>query len=369
MKKIIWITSDSFIDVDLPIIPLMSKYFNIDWYIVTSYSSNIDHVKIVTERLRGIDVNCEFIQLSCRARSLKIIAEYYSIISHINRGNYSLCYVNFSGIPYFAVLLKLFIKKVVLIYALHNVTTPKGAVNENLARIYTKLIIKLFSNFHVFSIGQEKLLKSIIKTKNANILCAPLALKNYGSSLLSPCNEKVVFLNFGIIREYKRIDTLIKAANIVYERTKKKFLVIIAGKCDNWKTYNSLIKYPFLFELHINSIPNEDVADLFSKSHYFVLPYQDIAQSGAMTVAFNYYLPVIASSLDGFKEFIINGFNGYLFKPADEYQLAEIMIDLINNHPLQYDMLKNNQTCFVNENYKTDSILLKYVSFFNTLIR
>ena len=44
--------------------------------------------------------------------------------------------------------------------------------------------------------------------------------------------------------------------------------------CD---TDTALKKYPEIFELHIKRIPNEDVANLFAQSHYFVMPYQDIS--------------------------------------------------------------------------------------------
>lgn len=46
------------------------------------------------------------------------------------------------------------------------------------------------------------------------------------------------------------------------------------------------------------------------------MPYQDIAQSGAMTVALFYNIPILASELDTFKEFMTGENDGYFFQWA-----------------------------------------------------
>lgn len=58
-------------------------------------------------------------------------------------------------------------------------------------------------------------------------------------------------------------------------------------------------------------IDDEEIPELFTKSDYLVLPYEDVAQSGPHMIAYNYNLPVIASDIDGFKERVVDGENGF----------------------------------------------------------
>lgn len=190
-------------------------------------------------------------------------------------------------------------------------------------------------------------------------------------SLLSPRkkNDNIIrFLVFGNIVKYKRIDLLLKAANILHERGVKGFEIRIAGNCKEWnEQYAPIIKYPELFDLQIKRIPNEDVANLFADSDYFVMPYQDIAQSGAITVAFRYNLPVICSDIEQFKEFIIDGETGFTFKNKNEFNLADKMEWIIKNHSSIYDTIKYKQQLFVAKNLSIKTIVNKYILYINKL--
>jgi glycosyltransferase involved in cell wall biosynthesis len=176
-----------------------------------------------------------------------------------------------------------------------------------------------------------------------------------------------VFLNFGIIRDYKRVDTLINAAIIAKEKTNIPFKIRIAGRCDNWTHYQRMIKFPEIFELKIGQVPNNEVPELFNTSHYFVLPYQDIAQSGALTVALNYNLPIIASRLPSFEEFIEDGKTGFLIKPASIEDLSEKIIFILHNHDKIYPELRISLKKFVDDNLKKETIAERYVDFFKDI--
>jgi len=365
MKKICWVTADCFVDVDLPIVPELAKQYNIKWNIIIAKNAEIDYFDLVNNKMNDSEVGLQIIHFKNRMRNPLLFFEYYKLIVKLKKQKADLYYIDMPGMPYFLPLVRLFIGKKKAIIAAHNVSTPKGAANHRLADLYMKFTLHFFLNFHVFSKNQNQIL--ISKYSNKNILLAPLALKDFGVSN-KPNTNIITFLNFGIIRDYKRIDVLIEAANIAYEKTKKTFIVKIAGKCDDWTKYERLIKYPFLFDLRIESIPNEDIPDLFASSHYFVLPYQDIAQSGALTVAFNYNLPVIASNLDSFKEFIINNKTGFLFETASVNSLVEIMEEILNKHNTVYPELKTNLQQFVNEKYSMESIINNYKEYFDKLL-
>jgi len=283
----------------------------------------------------------------------------------IKEKKYDIYYIDLPGLPYFMPLLRLFLNPNKTVIALHNVSIPKGAQNEILSKIYNHFTLSFFTNFHVFSKSQKDYL--VDKHKKKKVMYAPLALKDFGEFNGEKSNE-IVFLNFGIIRDYKRIDTLINAAIIAKKRTNIPFKVKIAGRCDNWAQYQKMIKIPEIFELKIEQIPNNEVPKLFNTSHYFVLPYQDIAQSGALTVALNYNLPIIASRLPAFEEFIEDGKTGFLIKPASIEELSEKIVYILQNHNKIYPELRSSLKKFVDDNFKREVIAERYNEFFKDLL-
>jgi glycosyltransferase involved in cell wall biosynthesis len=153
----------------------------------------------------------------------------------------------------------------------------------------------------------------------------------------------------------------------VYEKTNNKFKIKIFGYCSDWEKYERLIKYPEIFELRIESIQNEEIPRLFKESHYLVMPYQDLAQSAALTVAFNYNLPVIASGIDSLKEFIIDGKNGFLFEKGSIDSLAAVMMRLLDADEKSYLQIKQNLSAYVEKNYSMESIVKLYVDYFESI--
>ena len=181
--------------------------------------------------------------------------------------------------------------------------------------------------------------------------------------------DVITFLNFGIIRDYKRIDVLINAAQRAYETTGKMFKVIIAGSCNDWEKYQNKIKYQELFELIIKRIDDNDVAKIFERSDYFVLPYQDIAQSGSAIIAINYDMPIIASKLPAFEEYIKDKKTGFLINPADVEDLTKTMIYILNNHFKIYNKLVNNVNEFKLNNLTDEKVAEKYINNFNIVLK
>jgi glycosyltransferase involved in cell wall biosynthesis len=101
-------------------------------------------------------------------------------------------------------------------------------------------------------------------------------------------------------------------------------------------------------------------------SDYFVMPYQDIAQSGAITVAFQYNVPVIVSDIPQFLEFVQDGVTGLYFRSEDAVSLADTMQYVLENASV-LDSLKANQAAFVKENLSLDSIVARYRSYLDKL--
>ncbi len=113
--------------------------------------------------------------------------------------------------------------------------------------------------------------------------------------------------------------------------------------------YQPLIKYGDAFELDIRRIEESEIPKLFGESHYLVLPYKSVTQSGPLRIAYGYNVPVIASDLDGFKESVVEDVTGLLFSEGDIDSLYSVMRSTIENHPLMYDEIKRSQKRYVDE--------------------
>lgn len=372
MKEIAisWITPDYYLDVDMPIVNSLSKLFTIKWMIVVSRNASIiDNKEFVEHGLtHRTNLLISFTKLQYRSFSPQIWRSYYRIVKEAKTFNPDIYYISLYGMPHALLFYKFFLPKDKCVVACHNVTTPKGAKLEKLARIYTHCWLSYFKNIQVFSKGQYD--KLVSKYHGKNVLMTPLALKDYGEpkEMLDKINTYPIrFLFFGNILKYKRVDLLIKAANKLARKGYTNFKMKIAGACQDWEKYQELINYPEYFELCIKRIPNEDVADLFADSHYFVMPYQDIAQSGAITVAFRYNLPTITSNIEQFKEFVTDKKTGLTFESEDADSLASVMQYAIEHHKEIYRSLCDKQKEFVQRELSIESIVKKYVDYFNKL--
>ena len=110
------------------------------------------------------------------------------------------------------------------------------------------------------------------------------------------------------------------------------------------------------------------MAKLFANADYLVLPYQDLAQSGAITVAFNYGVPVITSDIPQFLEFVEEGVNGFLFQSENVDSLKKVLLKALDLPRSEYNNLLKSTDKFVSENYSLKAITSRYKEYFNHLI-
>lgn len=135
-------------------------------------------------------------------------------------------------------------------------------------------------------------------------------------------------LFFGLIRDYKGLDYLIKAMKMVLKKIECR--LYIAGDVYHRKeTYQAMIRQLELDDHVIlidRYIPNEEVQLFFSAADLVVLPYLTASQSGVIQIAYAFNKPVIATKTGGFQEVVDDGKTGYLVEPGDERALAEAIL-------------------------------------------
>ncbi len=119
---------------------------------------------------------------------------------------------------------------------------------------------------------------------------------------LTPGKKNILF--FGLIREYKGLDILIKA----FSGLDDSYQLIIAGE-----PYGSFDKYQKLIDenpnaerIHcfLNYISDNEVKNYFSAADLTVLPYRSATQSGISAICNHFEQPMVVTDVGGLKETI-----------------------------------------------------------------
>jgi glycosyltransferase involved in cell wall biosynthesis len=361
-KKICWITPDYFLIVDASKVPHLINEFDIEWILINTFNTKRKTDGLIFDSFKPKEYNLKY-----RQRDPRIIWQYIKFLTKIRKLNVDLIYISFHGFPFFFPLFLKFINPKKVIWGVHNVSTPKGASNEKWMDIYQNYIFRRIKNFHVFSKYQLSVIKK--KVPNKNYYYVPLTLEDYGSSKVTPPTNLIRFLFFGYIKEYKGLDLLIHSFRELQNSQFSNVELLIAGNCNNWGFYESIIGKGSGIIRRIENIPNKDIPDLVSSCHYMVLPYKDGAQSGVLNLAYQYNKPVIVSDIESFKQFVINGYTGFFFKTESQESLSNIMKKVVSEHDDNYQQLKNNIKTFVEEEFAIDKILIGYKNFLNDCMR
>ena len=150
---------------------------------------------------------------------------------------------------------------------------------------------------------------------------------------------------------------------------KQKVHLTVAGKCNLPQPYLEQINGDETISVFFKRIDDCEVAELFTKHDFLVLPYQDVAQSGPHMIAYYYNLPVIASDIDGFKERIVDGENGLLFKNKSVSDLKNKIIEAVNMSRDEQADMRRKLKVFSDDNFSLTKIGEKYMSYFKSMQR
>ncbi len=135
--------------------------------------------------------------------------------------------------------------------------------------------------------------------------------------------HKKYLLFFGFIRDYKGLDLLIDALNLLPD----DYHVIVAGE-----VYGSFDKYAKQIETHGLSnrihlyteyISDDEVSTYFSASDVCMLPYKNATQSGITAISHHFDLPIIATDVGGLKENTKDGITGLIVSKPDSSQISD----------------------------------------------
>lgn len=175
---------------------------------------------------------------------------------------------------------------------------------------------------------------------------------------LMPGMKNILF--FGLIREYKGLDILLKA----FEDLPEDYQLIIAGE-----PYGSFDRYARIMDsfpesvrrrifMELKYIKDSEVSDYFSASDLAVLPYRSATQSGISSVAYHFEIPMIVTDVGGLKETIGDRGTGIVAENATPESIRKEILRYFN---------EDNRERFI-ENIRKEKERLSWKSFAAELV-
>ncbi|MET0243992.1 MAG: glycosyltransferase, partial [Flavitalea sp.] len=364
--KVYYLSISTFSDNHLNTLHHLQERFDVVYgVIIPSKRANFTEaeLKVYCDQ-HGIKLDA--FHLAHRFRDPRNIAAYYRVIRSIQKENPDIIYfTNFDQV-YINMLFTLLGRQKVII-GFHDVVNHSNTRFDFLTNIGKNVLFRFFKYFRTYSIAQEKIL--LDKHPGKIVFTIPLPLMTFGP-LPARSNEvkRTSFLFFGNILSYKGLDILLKAAeNLSAKRT--DFTITVAGRADDWdEMYAPLLTNKSILDKQVRFIENSEVPGLFSNADFLVLPYRDTTQSGPLMIAYNYNVPVITSTAEGFSEFVEPGITGLSFEVNSVNDLERTLENAINLTEDQYDSLRKSQGQFIHKHYSAKAIVDKYEHMFQHVL-
>jgi glycosyltransferase involved in cell wall biosynthesis len=135
-----------------------------------------------------------------------------------------------------------------------------------------------------------------------------------------------IILAFGAIRPYKGILELISALPAVRRHHPTAHLVVVGpllvGAEAEYRQAIARAGVETAVTLHARYVPHADVAAYFAAADVAVYNYHDVTDSGSLRIACSLGVPVVATTVGAFREFLADGETGRLIPPHAPDRLA-----------------------------------------------
>ena len=161
--------------------------------------------------------------------------------------------------------------------------------------------------------------------------------------------SKPYILFFGRIEEYKGIHLLYQAFMESEELQARYNLVIAGGGQIGFERQTNDDQVVFMNRY----IKDSELAYLYTHAHCVVYPYISATQSGVLSLAFYYQVPVLASDVPFFKGIIEKSGTGLLFENGNVEDLKRQLSVLVD---MDAKEMKARQKAYYEKNYDGNSI-------------
>lgn len=140
-------------------------------------------------------------------------------------------------------------------------------------------------------------------------------------------------LFFGLIRDYKGLDLLLRAFADSRLRGKGVKLIVAGEFYGNAEKYEQLERELGLAE-HIvwykEFVPADKVRYFFAAADLVAQPYKSATQSGITQIAYHFERPMLVTNVGGLAEIVPHGKVGYVTQP-DAADIADALVDFVEH--------------------------------------
>ena len=138
---------------------------------------------------------------------------------------------------------------------------------------------------------------------------------------LQPGKKNLLF--FGLIREYKGLDILLRAFDLLDD----SYQLIVAGECyGSFEKYRQIIDAsPAKDRIHVfqGFIDDSRVKDYFSAADLTVLPYRSATQSGVCSASYHFRVPMVVTGAGALREAVGGAGTGLVAEEAAPEAVAD----------------------------------------------
>ncbi len=361
--KLVYINPDCYVDTDLNVLKYLVKDFDLVWYPVYYPDRKIyvsaEQMKAYAEKY-GIELH--LCPRQYRQRDPRNLQFYDDIVADINAHEPHIVYSCITEELWWTLASKR-LKTKGRVLGVHDAAkhSDSNRIKRAIQGWIHSYTIKHNKYFCVFSESQRQLFREIYH-RDAKVL--GLGSMDLGHSDLVPpsVSSGIRLLFFGNIVKYKGLDLLISALEKLRAEGIGNISLTVAGRGDYWEICKDLVKTKGMYDLRIRFIENREVPDLFSSHHFLALPYRDATQSGPVSIAANYGLPIFAPEYGCFKE-------QYDKSAALLYtDLEQGLKRLSKMNEDEYGVLRLNASKEKERN-SAEAIGVKYVEFLSAIVK
>ena len=317
--------------------------------------------------------NCKYYNLrgdqnphvAVSTKVLRILMSYYKLIKYSAMTDSRLFHILWltkiwpSRFVYFDRTILIIIYKALgieVVHTAHNINEGERDHNDTfLNRLTLRFMYKFIDHIFVHTEKMKLQLIGSFHIRDSKVTVIPFGINNVlpksgmtemeAKRLLNIADHHKTLLCFGQIAPYKGLDILISALQILRCKGNDWRLVIAGnikeGHHEYWANIQKMIEQHDLggnIIKIIEFIPDQNVEWYFKAADVAILPYRHIFQSGVLSLAYNFGLPVIATDVGAFREDIVEGETGYVVRPESPEDLA----DKISQY-FESDLYKNLQ--------------------------
>ena len=234
-------------------------------------------------------------------------------------------------------------KKIVL--TAHNVNQDKRDSSDSPFKHLTlKIQYRLVDHIFVHTDKMKSELSEDFGLRGQAVTVIPFGINNaVRDTALTPADakrrlsiggEERTILFFGRIAPHKGLEYLLSAFQELLAKN-PNYRLIIAGEPmkKNRKYWNEIQQTMNGSDIRnrivrkFEFIPDEHRELYFKAADALVLPYKNISQSGVLFLAYRFGIPTIAADVGSFREDIVEGRTGYLYRPNDASDLTRVIED------------------------------------------